>query len=232
MFNVKISKRLLFALFIPLFLFSCVKDDDVDVNVNESHCDFLGTVVDYTGLDGCGLVIELDNGTVLEPLGLNSGNQVFKDGDRIWCSYTLIDTLASFCMAGQIARIDCIESVNCSEIVTDFNVDNYSDDPLISLENYTIVDDCLYLTVTHSGGCEIHGLDLVHIGPWCGTPPVPPTQLKLYHDNKGDMCEALISRTLTYDLSKFQNGNAGSTDFVLYYKTAEGIKQISFSYSY
>ncbi len=73
-------------------------------------CSLYGTVVDYTGLDACGLLIELDDGTILEPAEIVP-NFLLKAGQRVRLSYTVLPDVASVCMAGVIARIDCIEEV-------------------------------------------------------------------------------------------------------------------------
>lgn len=214
-----------------VFLFaSCTKDTGIDIY--EGNCQFPGTVKDYTGLGTCGLLIELDNGTTLEPLGLNSGSQQFQDGDRIKCSYTVIDTMVSACMAGQIARIDCIEHLSCDSIPTDFDPSGYIDDPLTNLVKLEVSGDCVHITVQYAGGCEFHNFDLIHIGPWCGTPPVGPTQLKLFHDSNGDACEALITRTFSYDLSRFKDNSTNSVEMNLIYNTTDGVKTKLFTYNF
>ena len=71
-------------------------------------CSLTGTVKDYTGLDGCGLLIVLDNGVVLEPAEIVP-NFMLKSGQRVRLAYTELLDRASICMAGKIVRIDCIE---------------------------------------------------------------------------------------------------------------------------
>ena len=73
-------------------------------------CSLTGTVVDYTGLDGCGLMIRLDNGEVLEPAEMVP-DFVLKPGQRVRLSYTDLFDRASICMAGRIVRIDCISEI-------------------------------------------------------------------------------------------------------------------------
>jgi PKD repeat protein len=83
--------------------------DSVYVGIQEP-CSLYGTVADYTGLDGCGLVIKLDNGELLEPQQIVP-NFELKAGQRVMLSYTEIP-YASICMAGKIVRIDCIREVS------------------------------------------------------------------------------------------------------------------------
>jgi len=79
-----------------------------------SYCIYSGTVKDYTGLDGCGLLILLDNGIILEPAEIVP-NFVLRDGQRVMLGYTELTDRASICMMGTIARIDCINEIydNC-----------------------------------------------------------------------------------------------------------------------
>ena len=63
---------------------------------------------DLTGLDGCGMVIELPNGSYLEPTNLNEMDIEMTDGKKIWVSYHSLPNMASICMVGDIVEIDCI----------------------------------------------------------------------------------------------------------------------------
>ena len=67
------------------------------------------TFHDATGLDGCGMVIKLENGNAIEPRNLNEFDIVPKDGDKIWVSYHLVQNAGSICMIGDIVDIDCIQ---------------------------------------------------------------------------------------------------------------------------
>lgn len=66
------------------------------------------TIEDYTGLDGCGLVIKLQNGDVLEPTNLNDFNMTPTDGMKVWVKYHELQSVMSICMVGPIVEIDCI----------------------------------------------------------------------------------------------------------------------------
>lgn len=74
-------------------------------------CNLTGTVRDYSGLDGCHYLIELDNGTRLEPI-LTDTMFHFRDNQRVRLSYIERPDLASICMAGIIAEITCIEELD------------------------------------------------------------------------------------------------------------------------
>jgi hypothetical protein len=68
------------------------------------------TLKDYTGLDGCGMVIELENGDAIEPTNLTefSSSVSIADGQKVWVNYHEVE-LASICMVGPIVQIDELE---------------------------------------------------------------------------------------------------------------------------
>ena len=87
-----------------------------------TYCEYTGTVKDYTGLDGCGLVIVLDMGIVLEPVEIVPDFALY-DGQRVILGYTELKDRASICMTGQIVRIDCITEISgdsCSAYFTHY----------------------------------------------------------------------------------------------------------------
>ena len=65
------------------------------------------TIEDYTGLNGCGLVVKLTTGEVLEPMNLNDFNITPTDGMKVWVKYHEVAG-ASICMVGPIVEIDCL----------------------------------------------------------------------------------------------------------------------------
>ena len=99
-------------------LFQCGKNPGIPV-CGEGVCTTLATVTDMTGLDGCGLMFELADGTLLEPerrvyvkaptveedplyhFDLRAGQVVSID-------WVVPAGLASTCMAGPIVFITCI----------------------------------------------------------------------------------------------------------------------------
>ncbi|MFM7681149.1 MAG: hypothetical protein ACKO7P_00165 [Bacteroidota bacterium] len=70
-----------------------------------------GKLHDYTGLDGCGMLIDLDNGTTLEPTNLwNFQDDVnLVDGQKVWVKYSEISA-GSICMVGKVVEIDELEN--------------------------------------------------------------------------------------------------------------------------
>ncbi|MEY4596988.1 MAG: hypothetical protein RLZZ506_1414 [Bacteroidota bacterium] len=92
-------KTLVIVISTSLLIFSC----------NRTSCENAqaATIVDYTGLDGCGLVIKLQNGEVLEPINLHDFNITPTDGMKVWIKYHEVG-LASICMVGPTVEIDCL----------------------------------------------------------------------------------------------------------------------------
>lgn len=168
-----------------------------------------GIVRDYTGLDGCGFIIELVNGDKLEPVEVVDTNFVFMDGQRVLVTYTELTNLSSICMVGIMVRIETIRLTSC----TPFNHADPGKLPRDSfiLDSLAINGDCLDLTVHYSGGCETHEFQLTELPYGSSSFPV----LLLSHDANNDMCEAWIQDYFSFNLSELQNQEADSTIFIL-----------------
>lgn len=92
---------------IYLLLFSFIGACNSSKNANTMSCATTGVVKDFSGLDGCGLLIELADGSKLEPAEIVD-NFKLKDGQRIAFDYEELSDMMSICMAGRIVRITCI----------------------------------------------------------------------------------------------------------------------------
>lgn len=211
-------KTLTFLLFILFFGFVACHEEETKTSVFLDYpCDETGIIRDYTGLDGCGFVIELTNGQVLEPVSVDDSTFVFEDGKNIALSYHEETGYGSICMVGEIVHITCI-SVLCSTAISDFglffNPEDYPQDGF-AISEVEILGDCIYITVGYSGGCTEHDFMLGVVWPECGTPPVPPPVMYLCHNSNGDLCEAYITETVTFDLSLLQQMDSTSTTFQL-----------------
>ncbi len=112
-------------LFILSLLFTNCKDEQPIVITCDNAV--LATVKDLTGLDGCGFVFELADGTKLEPQMLFycgtpplpkdvTENPLddfqWVDGKQVRIAYEEIPEVASICMAGKIVKITCLEEVS------------------------------------------------------------------------------------------------------------------------
>lgn len=65
--------------------------------------EYTGVIKDYTGLDGCGLMIDLDNGSRLEPMKNESGTPLEKNR-RVAVKFRRNPSM-SICMAGETVEI-------------------------------------------------------------------------------------------------------------------------------
>lgn len=88
-----------------------------------------------------------------------------------------------------------------------------------------IKGDILSLVVRYSGGCETHIFDLF-ADPRIMKSMPPQQNIVLKHDANGDKCRALITDTLSFDLSPIKIGDEGKIILRLY----ETEERITYSY--
>jgi hypothetical protein len=80
----------------------CQKADDAP------GCGTPATVRNLTGLDGCGYVLQFDNGQRLEPHGTLWQSFAKHDGERVTISYESEPSF-SICMVGDGVKLTCIQ---------------------------------------------------------------------------------------------------------------------------
>lgn len=105
---------------------SC-EEDPMSVSCDEA---VFATVKDLTGLDGCGFVFELADGTKLEPQMLGycgtpplpkevTENPLYNfqwvDGKQVRIGFEEVPDAISICMVGKIVKITCIEEIYPTE---------------------------------------------------------------------------------------------------------------------
>jgi hypothetical protein len=102
-----------------------------------------------------------------------------------------------------------------SVIITDIPPDSILLDPYW-LDGIEVSGNMLYIAVRYGGGCKPHDFELF-MSP-AAFMESDPVQANLYlrHDSNGDMCEAIISEPLAFDVS------AIAALFVSQYPGAEG----------
>lgn len=101
-------KNLLFSILV-ISLSACNVNKNT-TNDSEDECTTLGTVKDFTGLDGCGMMILLENGDKLLPAKINNEKFTLQDGQRIKFNYKVIEDAMSICMAEKASiEVTCIE---------------------------------------------------------------------------------------------------------------------------
>ena len=213
-----LSRTLIFICLVPFF-FSCAEEDYLEPTKKPSYqvCETRGVIHDYTGLDGCGFVIELADSSKLEPTIVDDTNFVFEDGKEISLTYTELTGYGSICMVGKLVHITCISDFACppvSDFGLIFDPEDYPNDAVI-INEVEIMGDCLCVNVSYGGGCEDHEFSMGVVWPECGTPPVPPPALYLCHNANNDMCEAYITETVCFDLSLLKVAGQYSSTFSL-----------------
>lgn len=124
------KQKLLPVFLIALSSFSLLKCDEEQLMRTTCEDGVLATVRDLTGLDGCGFVFELVDGTKLEPQMLGycgtpplpkevTENPLYDfewvDGKKVRIVFEEITDAASICMVGKIVKITCIEEVSITE---------------------------------------------------------------------------------------------------------------------
>ncbi|GAB2943189.1 hypothetical protein GCM10027048_04740 [Hymenobacter coalescens] len=98
---------LLFAAIVLALAYSCRNAAETPA----PECQIPATIRDLRGFDGCGFVLELDNGKRLEPHGALWENYAKHDGERVTISYTA-DPVPSICMVGAGVRLACVQQLN------------------------------------------------------------------------------------------------------------------------
>lgn len=111
-------------LFCSTLILSGCEEEPLHITCDQSQ---LATVRDLTGLDGCGYVFELADGTRLEPMRLfycgtpPLSKEItedplydfeFLDGKKVKIAYEEIPDAASICMVGKIVKITCLEEIS------------------------------------------------------------------------------------------------------------------------
>ena len=113
---------------LSFLLIACNEDEGI---FDTKECSVSAIVRDLTGLDGCGFVFELSDGTRLEPIRLfycgtpplpkevtedPLFNFEFVDGKKVRIGYEdATPEYASICMVGKMVKITCVEEVAITE---------------------------------------------------------------------------------------------------------------------
>ena len=108
-------------LLLTILMFSQCSEEEI-----QKACSTRATVRDLTGLDGCGFVFELEDGTRLEPVVTYMCgtpplpkevtedplfNFHFAEGKKVLISFKLAES-GSYCMAGLPAKITCLSEIS------------------------------------------------------------------------------------------------------------------------
>jgi hypothetical protein len=98
-------KQFVIFVLLSILTFSCNP-----TKTTTSNCTTEGIVKDMTGLDGCKFIIQLTDGTKLNPIELSDKSFQLKDGQKIRFSYEAIDAM-NICMAGETVKVTCINEI-------------------------------------------------------------------------------------------------------------------------
>ncbi|MCB0282726.1 MAG: hypothetical protein KDF60_09125 [Calditrichaeota bacterium] len=117
--------------------------------------------------------------------------------------------------------VDCFEHYYSSPdnvnnlIIYDHWRDLFLPDDPLDIKNVSISKDILSIDVQFGGGCEDHLFDMFTASAFLESNPVQ-ADLKLVHNGLDDPCDALISKTVKFDLTPLKKayitsyGNSGS----------------------
>jgi hypothetical protein len=91
------------------------------------ECSFPVTARDYSGMDGCGILLEKADGTKLLATNLSVYAPAAREGDVMRISYEKLDEMVSVCMAeNSIVRISCYELISkasgCPDMIDPYRV--------------------------------------------------------------------------------------------------------------
>jgi hypothetical protein len=176
---------------------ACIKNDE------PALLQGTGIVLDFAGTEHCSVIIELDNGTRIQPLHHPEGFN-FTEGQRVAVEYFNLPDMVSTCGQGEVCNIVSITETGCGSPLTLLNRDNYNiipNDPVYLHEVYTD-GDCLSVKVSFAGGCASH---IFHLGlVQLGQDENGTALLELRHDSKGDMCEAFLTKELSFSLEQLR----------------------------
>jgi len=158
-------------------------------------------------LAGCDLFFELDDGTIIVPYMLTDP-LMMPDGQEVEITFTVMENIDAGCAGGVAAQITGLRQAGCGPIINlglDYsNIVVASDDfDIVSAE---MVDDCLKLVVSYSGGCEIHEF-LLYAEPLPAFDEIHG-RLSLAHYGHNDPCDGVIRDTVSFDLVSLQRNSA------------------------
>ncbi|MBN2347535.1 MAG: hypothetical protein JXJ22_01785 [Bacteroidales bacterium] len=183
--------------------------DDYKASVIIKKCNYkkyTGIVKDYTGLDGCGYLIETWNGEILNPVQVVP-EFTFYNGQHVSFYFTELQDYYSTCMTGINIRIDSISETGCKTILGADYASEYlqKDNDLFEIEQLMNLHGCLSVDVEYGGGCKKHEFTMVQIPDLSAAPIIDTAEFLLYHNSNNDLCEAYIHNRLLFSSGLFNN---------------------------
>ena len=183
-------------------IITCIKSDGDN---QQGDCNTLGTVKDYSHLDGCGLIIITDDGKKLNPVGTHLMDLDLNDGDRVKFDYRRSMAFTA-CMVGDAVYLNCIEKLDgpnnnpCKTLNTykGINPPGYQH---ASINNARLEGSKLYLDIAFSG-CSDQNRDFQLYWDGSLTKSFPSQATLKFRDlARPEMCQAYFMKTICFDVS-------------------------------
>lgn len=190
---------------LPLILMAnkCNNEDAEEAG----SCITKGKVVDMTGMDGCGLMIELEDGKKLQVTVLPEGMELVA-GQHIRFDYEKAEGMG-ICMMGEMVKISCLEVIESeteqsSETCTAFNfgdVDSakISSAPYFKVYGYRTAGTLLYMDIGYSGCNRDRDFQLEVSKLQMRSMPPQNNAVLLFEDQA---CEAFFRDTLCFEMKE------------------------------
>lgn len=99
-------KNLYLISFLFIFLISCEKEKKPE---NECENSIPGVLINLSGFDGCGWIIQLSDSTKLEPVNLEDSVIELEENKSVCVQYHERTDLGSYCMVEKVVEINFIE---------------------------------------------------------------------------------------------------------------------------
>jgi hypothetical protein len=191
----------LFTAFISvcIFISRCDKmADEAFISPDTVH----GVVKYLCDSTGCTPVIQLDDSTIIIPYQLDTTISL-AEGQEVEIAYSEISSNDAYNDSGIVANVTWLEQVGCGPIIIVkpeiTSISNKLPSDPFTIISAKINGDCLEILLSFGGGCKSHEFvmtyqKLPNFDKYSG-------QLTLGHNSHGDMCEAYITKTVSFDLS-------------------------------
>jgi len=152
-------------------------------------------------LDGCNLILQLDNGQRLEPVEVVPDFQL-EAGQRLKIAYTEVDMM-SICMVGQTVRVDCIEeipeNISCNQdgemIPLEPNEPKPATTGFFEVRELSFERGEVKVEIAYSGCAPERDFKL-YLDPMM-TKSLPPQQ-SVYLSFEEQLCEAFFVQTICF----------------------------------
>lgn len=97
------------------------------------------------------------------------------------------------------------------------------------LNEASITEDTLHLSLSFSGGCATHRFDLLVLEGIMESAP-PRAHAVLAHDDKDDACDAYLTETITFDLTPIKTVLASENALILLLKVGERTEEVLYEF--